>query len=131
LLRFSMMAPSATAATPAAKAGAFDVATLFVADQAARDEAQLALAAAVKAEAVEFLGAIGYVDAAIKVSRTRLAPVSRQKSAAESYCVTGGACPCSRGRCQCGGVHNFLLPLVATVGNHGNLEFDRDWPQNA
>ena len=63
-----MMAPAATSAGSSAKAGAFDVATLFVADKAARDEAALNLAAATKKEGVEFLGQIGYCDAVIKVS---------------------------------------------------------------
>lgn len=63
-----MMAPAATSAGSSAKAGAFDVATLFVADKAARDEAALNLAAATKKEGVEFLGQIGFCDAVIKVS---------------------------------------------------------------
>jgi elongation factor 3 len=62
-----MMAPSATSATPA-KAGAFDLDSLFVADKAARDEAQLSLATAAKKEGVEFLGSVGFCDAVIKVS---------------------------------------------------------------
>ncbi|RSH87527.1 translational elongation factor EF-1 alpha [Apiotrichum porosum] len=86
------MAPSATAATPAAKAGAFDVATLFVADQAARDEAQLALAAAVKAEPVEFLGSIGYVDAAIKALQSKKDVAAREAAAASvSVLIENGA----------------------------------------
>ena len=62
-----MMTPSATNAT-AIKAGAFDLATLFVADKAVRDEAQLNLAATTKKEGVEFLGSIAFCDAVIKVS---------------------------------------------------------------
>lgn len=72
-----MMAPAATSAGSSAKAGAFDVSTLFVADKAARDEAAIALATATKKEGVEFLGQIGFCDAVIKVSLPppRLSPL--------------------------------------------------------
>lgn len=63
-----MMAPAATPAASSAKSGAFDVATLFVADKAAREEAQVALAAAAKKEGVEFFAQIGLNDALVKVS---------------------------------------------------------------
>lgn len=62
------MAPAATSAGSSAKAGAFDVSTLFVADKAAREEAGVALATATKKEGVEFLGQIGFCDAVLKVS---------------------------------------------------------------
>lgn len=61
-----MMAPAAQNAAASSKAGAFEVSRLFVADKAARDEAQKEFAAATKD--VEFLGQVGYADAAIKVS---------------------------------------------------------------
>jgi len=77
-----MMAPAATSAGSSAKAGAFDVATLFVADKAARDEAALNLAAATKKEGVEFLGQIGFCDAVIKVSHC-------------SPCLLGAAAMCA------------------------------------
>lgn len=60
------MAPASQTASGSAKADAFDVSRLFVADKAAREEAQKELAAATKD--VEFLGHIGYTDAAVKVS---------------------------------------------------------------
>lgn len=63
-----MMAPAATAAATGAKAGAFDVATLFVADKDAAASAQASLAAAIKEKGVDFIASIGYVDATIKVS---------------------------------------------------------------
>lgn len=66
-----MMAPAATAAASGAKAGAFDLATIVVADKAAATEAQVNLAAAVKKEGVEFLGQIGFTDAIVKVSGGR------------------------------------------------------------
>lgn len=63
-----MMSPAATSTATPAKAGDFDVATLFVADKAARDEAALALASAAKKHGVEFFGSIGLNDALVKVS---------------------------------------------------------------
>lgn len=63
-----MMSPAATSTATPAKAGAFDVATLFVADKAAREEASLALATAAKKEGVEFFASIGLNDALVKVS---------------------------------------------------------------
>lgn len=63
-----MMAPAAASAAPSAKAGAFDTATLFVADKAARDEAAVTLAATAKKEGVEFFHHIGLNDALVKVS---------------------------------------------------------------
>lgn len=63
-----MMAPAATVAATPAKIGAFDLATLFVADKAVRDEAQLALATAAKKEGVEFFAQIGLNDALVVVS---------------------------------------------------------------
>ncbi len=63
-----MMAPSATSPVAPAKTGAFDLATLFVADKAVRDESALGLAAAVKKEGVEFLASIQFNDAIVKVS---------------------------------------------------------------
>lgn len=63
-----MMAPAAQSASAPAKAGVFDIASIFVADKAARDEAQVALATATKQNGVQFLGQIGYVDATLKVS---------------------------------------------------------------
>lgn len=63
-----MMAPAAQSASASAKVGAFDIASIFVADKAARDEAQIALATATKQNGVEFLGQINYVDATLKVS---------------------------------------------------------------
>lgn len=63
-----MMTPAATSPAPSVKAGAFDVATLFVADKAARDEAAINLAAIVKQEGVELLGQIAFNDAIVKVS---------------------------------------------------------------
>jgi elongation factor 3 len=62
-----MMSPAATSTTSSGKAGAFDVATLFVADKAARDEASVSLASAAKKEGVEFFGHIGLNDALVKV----------------------------------------------------------------
>ena len=62
-----MMSPAATSTAASGKAGAFDVATLFVADKAARDEAALALAAAAKKEGVTFFASIGLNDALVKV----------------------------------------------------------------
>lgn len=61
-----MMAPAAQSASAPAK-GKFDVQSLFVADKAARDDAQIALSTFVKANGVESLGQIGFVDAALKV----------------------------------------------------------------
>lgn len=63
----SMMAPAATSAASSTKSGAFDTATLFVADKAARDEAAVNLASLAKKEGVEFLGQIGFCDAILKV----------------------------------------------------------------
>ena len=63
-----MMATAATSAGSSAKSGAFDTATLFVADKAARDQAAVDLAALTKKEGVEFLGQINFCDAILKVS---------------------------------------------------------------
>lgn len=62
-----LVAPAATAAASSGK-GSFDLATLFVADKAARDEAGLALADAVKKSGVGFFTQIGFNDAIVKVS---------------------------------------------------------------
>jgi hypothetical protein len=62
-----MMAPAATAAA-SGKAGAFDVAALFVADKDAQATAQSAFALSVKENGVDFVASSGFVDAAIKVS---------------------------------------------------------------
>lgn len=73
-----MMAPAASSAAPAAKSGAFDLATLFVADKAARDEAALSLAATAKKEGVEFFSHIGLNDALVKVGLAP--PIPRKPS---------------------------------------------------
>ena len=87
-----MMAPAAQAAAPA-KVGAFDVATLYVADKAARDEAQLALAASAQKEGVTFLGQIGFVDAEIKALGNKKAPAGREGAAStiSTLCENGAA----------------------------------------
>ncbi|KAK8858439.1 hypothetical protein IAR55_002666 [Kwoniella newhampshirensis] len=72
------LAPAAAAAAPSAKAGAFDVATLFVADKAARDEAALALATAVKKNGVEFLGQIAFNDAVVKALTDKKSAAARE-----------------------------------------------------
>lgn len=61
------MPSTAQNTSASAKAGAFEVSRLFVADKAARDEAQKEFAAATKD--VEFLGQVGYTAAAVKVSK--------------------------------------------------------------
>jgi elongation factor 3 len=66
-----MMAPAATSPAESGKAGAFDLATVFVADKAARDQAALDLTAAAKKEGVEFFASIQFNDAVIKVSCSR------------------------------------------------------------
>jgi len=87
-----MMAPSATSATPA-KAGAFDLDSLFVADKAARDEAQLSLATAAKKEGVEFLGSVGFCDAVIKALNDKKNTSSREAACAaiSTLCENGAA----------------------------------------
>lgn len=80
-----MMAPAATAAASSAKAGAFDVATLFVADKAARDEAAVALAAAAKKEGVEFFQSINLTDAIVKVSRGEAVATIQNFAPADNY----------------------------------------------
>ncbi len=54
-------------AAASAKAGAFDIATLFTADKAATAEAAANLATLAKKEGVEFFGQIGLNDAIVKV----------------------------------------------------------------
>jgi elongation factor 3 len=82
MLTNSMMSPAATSTASSGKAGAFDVATLFVADKSARDEASVALAAAAKKNGVEFFGSIGLNDALVKVcysTRSELAATRLRK----------------------------------------------------
>jgi folate-dependent phosphoribosylglycinamide formyltransferase PurN len=62
-----MMAPAATAAASAGKAGA-DVAALFTGDKDAQATAQSAFASSIKEKGVDLVASSGYVDAAIKVS---------------------------------------------------------------
>ena len=68
-----MMAPAATTPVAPTKTGAFDIATLFVADKAVRDESSLNLATVVKREGVEYLASIQFNDAIVKVC-TRFFP---------------------------------------------------------
>ncbi|KNX50199.2 elongation factor 3 [Cryptococcus deuterogattii R265] len=74
------MAPAATAAASSGK-GSFDLATLFVADKAARDEAGLALTDAVKKSGVEFFTQIGFNDAIVKALNDK-----KSQSAREGAC---------------------------------------------
>jgi elongation factor 3 len=67
-----MMAPAATSPEATGKTGDFDLATVFVADKAARDEAALALTNAAKKEGVEFFASIQFNDAVVKVSYKHL-----------------------------------------------------------
>lgn len=76
-----MMAPAATSPAASTKGGDFDVATLFVADKAARDEAAVALAAAAKKSGVEFFGSIGLLDALVKGLTDKKSAVVREASA--------------------------------------------------
>lgn len=71
-----MMAPAATASASSAKAGSFDVATLFAADKAAASEAQLALATLAKKEGVQFFSTIKLNDELVKVSPVPSLPSS-------------------------------------------------------
>jgi elongation factor 3 len=88
-----MMAPAATSAAPSAKAGAFDTATLFVADKAARDEAAVTLAATAKKEGVEFFAHIGLNDALVKALTDKKSPVVREAacSTISTLCENGAA----------------------------------------
>ncbi|KAL7423178.1 translational elongation factor EF-1 alpha [Cryptotrichosporon argae] len=87
------MAPAATASAAAGKAGAFDLATLFVADKAASQEAQVALADATKKAGVEFLGAIGYPDAVVKALSDKKSAALREAAASSvsTLCENGAA----------------------------------------
>ncbi|TXT13426.1 hypothetical protein VHUM_00793 [Vanrija humicola] len=86
------MAPAATAAASGAKAGAFDLASIVVADKAAATEAQVSLAAAVKKEGVEFLGQIGFTDAIVKALTDKKSPEVRANAAgAISTLIENGA----------------------------------------
>ena len=87
------MAPSATSPASSAKSGAFDTATLFVADKAARDEAALNLATLTKKEGVDFLGQIGFCDAVNKALVDKKSPETREAAAAaiSVLCENGAA----------------------------------------
>ena len=63
-----MMAPAAEPAATSPKSSAFELATLFDADKATRDETALSLAAAGKKEGVEFFASIQLNDTLVKVS---------------------------------------------------------------
>jgi len=88
-----MMSPAATSTTSSGKAGAFDVATLFVADKAARDEASVSLASAAKKEGVEFFGHIGLNDALVKALTDKKSATSREAacSTISTLCENGAA----------------------------------------
>lgn len=62
------MSPAAESTGVSAKAGAFDTATLFVADKAQSAEAANTVATLAKKEGVEFFGAIKLNEALVKVS---------------------------------------------------------------
>lgn len=62
------MTPTPASTAAPAKAGAFDIASLFSADKAATAEAATTLATLAKKEGVEFFGSIGFNDAIVKVS---------------------------------------------------------------
>jgi elongation factor 3 len=88
-----MMAPAATAAASSAKAGAFDVATLFVADKAARDEAAVSLAVTAKKEGVEFFQSINLCDEIVKALNDKKSPAAREAAAGvlSTLCENGAA----------------------------------------
>ncbi|OCF31285.1 elongation factor 3 [Kwoniella heveanensis BCC8398] len=93
-LSIFIMAPAAAASAPSSKAGAFDLATLFVADKAARDEAALNLAAAAKKAGVEFFGQIGFNDAIVKALTDKKSVAAREGAAsAISTLLENGAAP--------------------------------------
>ncbi|WRT67620.1 uncharacterized protein IL334_004592 [Kwoniella shivajii] len=88
------LAPAAAAAAPSSKAGAFDLATLFVADKAARDEAAVDLATAAKKNGVEFFGQIGLNDALVKALTDKKSAAAREGAAsAISTLLENGAAP--------------------------------------
>jgi hypothetical protein len=62
------MSPAAESTGVSAKAGAFDTASLFVADKAQSAEAANTVATLAKKEGVEFFGAIKLNEALVKVS---------------------------------------------------------------
>ncbi|WVQ80572.1 hypothetical protein IAT38_002677 [Cryptococcus sp. DSM 104549] len=78
---FWSLAPAAAAAAPSSKAGAFDFATLFVADKAAREEAGVALATAAKKAGVDFFGQIGFNDAIVKALTDKKSASAREGAA--------------------------------------------------
>ncbi|KAK4686258.1 elongation factor 3, partial [Tremellales sp. Uapishka_1] len=82
-----------TSPSASPKAGAFDVATLFVADKAARDEAALNLATVAKKEGVEFFGSVGLCDAIVKALTDKKSPVAREAacSTISTLCENGAA----------------------------------------
>jgi len=88
-----MMAPAATSPASSGKTGDFDVATLFVADKAAQNEAALALTSAAKKEGVEFFASIQFTDAIVKALTDKKSPAVREAacSAISTVCENGGA----------------------------------------
>ncbi|OCF62315.1 elongation factor 3 [Kwoniella mangroviensis CBS 10435] len=90
----SKMAPAAAPSATSAKAGAFDLATLFVADKSARDEAAVELANAAKKNGVEFFGQIGLNDALVKALTDKKSAAAREGAAsAISTLLENGAAP--------------------------------------
>ncbi|WWC95921.1 hypothetical protein V866_002788 [Kwoniella sp. B9012] len=88
------LAPAAAPSATSAKAGAFDLATLFVADKAARDEAAVELANAAKKNGVEFFGQIGLNDALVKALTDKKSAAAREGAAsAISTLLENGAAP--------------------------------------
>jgi len=88
-----MMAPAATSPASSGKTGDFDVATLFVADKAAQNEAALALTAAAKKEGVEFFASIQFTDAIVKALTDKKSPAVREAAcgAISTICENGAA----------------------------------------
>nr|ODN91501.1 elongation factor 3 [Cryptococcus depauperatus CBS 7855] len=87
------VAPAATSAAVSGKADAFDLATLFAADKAQRDEAALALVGAVKKSGVEFLGQIAFNDAIVKALTDKKSEAARTGAAdaISTLCENGAA----------------------------------------
>jgi len=78
----STMSPAAESTGVSAKAGAFDTATLFVADKAQSAEAANTVATLAKKEGVEFFGAIKLNEALVKALNDKKNPATREAACA-------------------------------------------------
>ncbi|KLT39886.1 elongation factor 3 [Cutaneotrichosporon oleaginosum] len=102
------MAPAAQSASAPAK-GKFDVQSLFAADKAARDQAGSDFATFVKANGVESLASVSYVDAAKKALGNKKSAAAREGAAASvSALIEGGAM-------------QFLEPYIVNGSDDGLL----------